>query len=146
MQRTLSNMNYIILVIDTHMNICKNPCHVYKCAHVHCTRVGFVKTLKWLLLLTGKGAKLFGSATILKIEALIGKSNKTSDLVSEGFPNFSAFIFTLIYSLYFDFTLLSLPFFFGICPKCTVGMDSTEGQEAMGESCLSEKLYLDLRS
>ena len=66
--------------------------------------------------------------------------------MSEGFPNFSAFIFTLIYSLYLDLELISLLFLFGISPNRTEGMDSTEGQEAVGESCLSEKLYLDLRS
>ena len=35
MQRTLSNMNYIIIVIDTHMNLCKNPCHVFVCTSAH---------------------------------------------------------------------------------------------------------------
>ena len=80
--RTLSNMNYIIIAIETHM--CTYSICIYAKTHVTCTSVrvstcareGSLKTLKWVQLLPGKGAKFFGSAIFQFIILAEGSWNK----------------------------------------------------------------------
>ena len=75
-----------------HMHICKNPCHVYGCTSMKeawwgdncfiarrvstCARERSLKTLKWVQLLPGKGAKFFGSAIFQFIILAEGSWNK----------------------------------------------------------------------